>query len=539
MIVNVKALTARTVRARALSILSALFLWVPHAFPAAESTARPAAVAGRFYPGQRDALVRQVDRHLALSPVLAAERPLALIVPHAGYIYSAGCAARAFRLIKGRKYKRVILLGPSHYGAFRGAALPTHKSLSTPLGQVAVDEQAVAALRRQAGFLVDPQSDRREHALEVQLPFLKRLLPSFLCLPIRLGRLEKDDVAGIAKALLPFAGEDTLVVVSSDFTHFGGHFQYTPFKTNIAHRIRALDGQAIRYILEKDAGAFLNHVSQTGATICGRNAIAVLLEMLKQGPRPGNSRGLWLSFHTSADIMGVRSDRLLLQYGSVSYGSLAFFPSSSSQSQKRQSQKDLSMKPADLLPPSHSFDAETQKQLLALARTTLQTRLVEKKQGDPKKHTAPDRIPPASRYKAGAFVTLHKHGRLRGCIGAIEPTQPLWEAIVGNAINAACHDPRFNPVTASELAELDIEISVLTPPREVPRAEDFQVGTHGIIIEKNGRRAVFLPQVAPEQGWDREETLAHLSRKAGLSADDWRSGMRFWVFEAQVFGEKE
>ena len=139
----------------------------------------------------------------------------------------------------------------------------------------------------------------------------------------------------------------------------------------------------------------------------------------------------------------------------------------------------------------------------------------------------------------GVFVSLHRGGDLRGCLGHLEGDAPVGEVTRRMAVASARDDPRFPPVTPAELADLDVEVSVLTAPREVPRAEDFIVGKHGIIIEKQGRRATFLPQVAPEQGWDRETTLAHLARKAGLPADAWRSGTRFWVYEAIVFGEKE
>ena len=148
-------------------------------------------------------------------------------------------------------------------------------------------------------------------------------------------------------------------------------------------------------------------------------------------------------------------------------------------------------------------------------------------------------LPPEARFKAGAFVTLKKRGELRGCIGTIMPEEALWEAVVKNAINAAARDRRFAPVAKEEAGEISIEISVLTPPREVKSPEEFTVGRHGILMEKAGRRAIFLPQVAPEQGWNREQTLDHLAVKAGLAPEAWREGTRFWVFEAQVFGEDE
>ena len=135
----------------------------------------------------------------------------------------------------------------------------------------------------------------------------------------------------------------------------------------------------------------------------------------------------------------------------------------------------------------------------------------------------------------GAFVTLHRDGRLRGCIGTIVGREPLAAAVADNGVAAAVHDPRFAPVAPDEVSNLTLEVSALTPLRAVAGPGDIVVGRHGILLEKNGRHAVFLPQVATEQGWDLPTTLAHLCRKAGLPADAWREGTRFHVFEAEVF----
>jgi len=139
---------------------------------------------------------------------------------------------------------------------------------------------------------------------------------------------------------------------------------------------------------------------------------------------------------------------------------------------------------------------------------------------------------------AGAFVTLEAEGHLRGCIGYIDPIRPLYQAVMENTVSACSRDYRFLPVSPDELDRVEIEISVLTPKKEIGKAEDFHPGAEGIILEKEGKRAVFLPQVAVEQGWDREETLQQLCLKAGLLPDAWREGTRFWVFQGEVFSEK-
>ena len=181
--------------------------------------------------------------------------------------------------------------------------------------------------------------------------------------------------------------------------------------------------------------------------------------------------------------------------------------------------------------------------LLELARATLHTHLAH--DGSLAEWFESHGHDPGLESLAGAFVTVHntgrraeREGRLRACMGVIEARQSALDAVVSAAVSAA-HDPRFPPLGLEELDDVEIEVSVLSPARRVPGPDSVQVGVHGVVLSKGGRRAVFLPQVAPEQGWDRDEMLNHLSQKAGLPADGWRRGAKFEVFTAQVFGEGE
>lgn len=141
--------------------------------------------------------------------------------------------------------------------------------------------------------------------------------------------------------------------------------------------------------------------------------------------------------------------------------------------------------------------------------------------------------------KQGAFVTLKKDGRLRGCIGTILPRDPLYQAVIRNAKNAALNDGRFEPVTIAELQQIEIEISALSVPWRVSSYQDIVIGVHGIILARGGRSATFLPHVAPEQRWDRATTLDHLSRKAGLALTAWKDPTTlFHVYTAEVWHEK-
>ncbi|NOY52609.1 MAG: AmmeMemoRadiSam system protein A [Deltaproteobacteria bacterium] len=183
------------------------------------------------------------------------------------------------------------------------------------------------------------------------------------------------------------------------------------------------------------------------------------------------------------------------------------------------------------------LDASERTTLLRLARFSLEhfVRTREKSISAPSEIELTERL----REPAGVFVTLEEEDQLRGCIGYIEPIRPLYQAVMENSVSACSRDYRFLPVTPEELDRIKIEISVLTPKEEIAEPSGFHPGEEGIILEKEGKRAVFLPQVAPEQGWDREETLRHLCMKAGLPPDAWREGTRFWIFRAEVFSEEE
>jgi AmmeMemoRadiSam system protein A len=268
---------------------------------------------------------------------------------------------------------------------------------------------------------------------------------------------------------------------------------------------------AVDQIKEKDLAGFSDYVQETKATICGRHAIGVLLAML-----PAESRAHLLHYDTSGRISGDYSN-------TVSYCSIAF------------TGKWPPGKPVAVKSQAARLTDGDKRQLLKLARRTLQYAL--KHRWLPTPEQLKIQLTPNMKTVWGAFVTLKKDGRLRGCIGEIYPTRPLYKAVMVHTINAATADRRFQPVDASEIPELKFEISALTPPRPVATAEAIIIGTHGIVLAQDGQTAVFLPQVAVEQGWDRDETLAHLARKAGLPPEAWNQGAALSVFEAVVFGE--
>ncbi len=268
---------------------------------------------------------------------------------------------------------------------------------------------------------------------------------------------------------------------------------------------------AFAEIEKKDVNAFRTYCEKTGATICGEVPIAVLLTML-----PAGSQAHLLHYDTSGKSTGDDTN-------SVSYVAAAF----TGEWKKGE--------PVAGEPPAGELTSEQKTGLLSLARKTLEFVFANRKipTGKDLAYTPS----PATEKVAGAFVTLKENGDLRGCIGDIFPERPLYEAVIGNAVSAAFQDPRFKQLESEELAKVSIEITVLTPPQPVSGYTDIVLGKHGILLSKNDRRAVFLPQVAPEQGWDLDQTLSHLSLKAGLASDDWKTGASFEVFEGIVFHE--
>jgi AmmeMemoRadiSam system protein B len=273
-------------------------------------------VAGSWYPGRPAALERQIDALLSSTAAGSPKggRTLALIAPHAGLIYSGAVAAGGFRQVQGASYDRVVLMGPSHHAFFQGAALPGAASYGTPLGQVPMDGEAIALLERQSGMAIDDKPFLPEHCLEMELPFLQRALaPGWRLVPMLIGG--GNSPAGcnlVASALRPLVGSGTLVVVSTDFTHYGPRFSFIPFTTDVPGRLRELDMGAIDRILERDRRGFEDYLKRTGATICGRHAIDILLCLL-----PAEVDASLVAYDTSGNITGEWDH-------SVSYASLSF-----------------------------------------------------------------------------------------------------------------------------------------------------------------------------------------------------------------------
>ena len=475
---------------------------------------RKSVLAGNWYPENPEALKKSIEKYLngVKLPNINSQEISAIIVPHAGHQYSGQCAAYGYSLIKGKPFKRIIIIGPSHTTGFIGVSVSRATHYETPLGKVEVDRDACdALLKNDKLFSYQSSADMNDHSLEIQLPFLQTVLSGYKIVPLIAGEI--DDYQDTASAIKKIVDKQTLIIISSDFTHYGDDFGFVPFTDNIKDNLKKLDGGAIDLIINISPEGFYKYVKSTGATICGYKPISLLLSIIDT-KNIFDAKGILLNYYTSGDLTGDYSR-------CVSYAAIAFRKLNVSKPKEEQDKDNLS--------------ESEQKTLLSLARETLKLYLKSQKTPKPNEKDLPAKLT----EKRGVFVTLKEKGQLRGCIGRIFDPKSLYQGVIDEAVDSAVNDWRFSPVTADEEKNISIEISVMSPMKKVAGYKDIIVGKHGIYLVKGGHTAIFLPQVAPEQGWTLEETLNNLAEKAGLPADGWRKGAEFFVFTAQVFSEKE
>jgi MEMO1 family protein len=467
---------------------------------------RLAAVAGSWYPDEAAALSRLVDGMIAgaqAGPEITA--PVwALVEPHAGYRYSGRTAAAGYRVVRGETRRRVIVLGPAHRGGFRGASVADVTHYRTPLGDVPLDGEAVARLRAEP--LVVARPDEGEHSIEMQIPLLQRALrPGWKLVPVLVGWLEAGDAARLATALRPLCDEDTLVVASGDLTHYGPGYGYQPFPADAqaAVRLRDLDDGVVALLAARDARGLVAYRARTGITTCGFGPFQILSDLL-----PSDASSARVAYDTSGAQGGDYTN-------SVSYAAMAFFgPHAPARS-------------------GEVLGADEMTTLHALASRAIEAELAGDA-GRVRDVAAGLVVGDRLARPAAAFVTLKERGSLRGCMGSFEPHEPLWRAVARAARLAATRDPRFPPVSPEELADLRMEVSVLSTPRPIASWEAFRAGEEGVVLEWAGRQALFLPEVAREQDWGREATLEALCHKAGVPPDAWRRGAKLSVFTSQA-----
>ena len=484
-----------------------------------EPVVRPTTQANRFYDGNAQRLSQEVDSFLALHRGSAdSRRVAALIVPHAGYYYSGNVAASAYMALNPKKpYKRIFLLGPSHHEWLDGASVNTEADYyATPLGNVKVDRETGMALTTTDGtdltdsekvFFYRPEAHDREHCLEVQLPFLQRRLGDVPpIVPIIISTNDFQKLSRMAETLKPYFTDENLFVISSDFSHYPRY-----------EDAYEADGKTGKAIESGDVGRFIAAIEENArsgkrnlaTSACGEFAIITLMLMLDSIYEVKH-----LMYQNSGDIGDTDHSRV------VGYHSFAILHNGNDGIGRTRTNTDFVLSDND------------KKKLKEIALNSIKDSLDGKSVSV---SVSPMQEYPMLSKKCGAFVSLHKHGHLRGCIGHFGEDIPLYEIVAEMARAAAFEDPRFMPVSREELDAIDIEISVLTPMRRIQSLDEFELHRHGIYIRKGYRSGTFLPQVADEVNWTKEEFVGHCSQdKAGLGWNGWKDA-ELYVYEAIVF----
>jgi AmmeMemoRadiSam system protein B/AmmeMemoRadiSam system protein A len=467
---------------------------------------RQAGVAGSFYPADPKALSDMIDGMLAqASPPSISEHILAVVAPHAGYQYSGPVAAYAYAALKGHKFSRVVVVAPSHYESFNFTSVYDGDAYATPLGNVPVDKAFAEKLVKMSSTMRlssqghEPTKAGAEHALEVQLPWLQRVLGDFQLVPIVMGdqSYENSRALGVALAKM-IQGGDTLIVASSDLSHFHSYDDAVKIDHKTLNALQAWDYLSMSR----------NFETRTWEACGGAPIVAAMIAVEHMG---GNQAQV-LKYANSGDTAGDHS-RV------VGYSAEVFV---------RAAHEEIGRSP-------FSLDAHEKTELLALARKSVEHAVKENKTYEP------DTIAnEALNQERGAFVTLREAGQLRGCIGYTSPTKPLYMTVRDTATFAALRDPRFQPVSASELPLLDYEVSVLSPLRRVVDILEIKVGEHGLLMKNATHEGLLLPQVPVEQKWDRQQFLEETCIKAGMHAGCWKEeDTDIFMFTAVVFGEHE
>jgi AmmeMemoRadiSam system protein B/AmmeMemoRadiSam system protein A len=476
-----------------------------------------------------DSYVRQAK----VEPI--AGRLLAVIVPHAGYLYSGAVAGHSFRAMQeaGCADHVIVVIGDTHTGnGSADVAVWAGGAFETPLGSIPVDETVGQALlvadnAASAGIEFDRKAFANEHPVENQLPFIQAVCPGARIVPIVIHRHSLENAQLLADALVAALGDrPALIVASTDLSHYHSYDEARAMDQVALQAIASLDPQAVADSPQRCAELGLG--GSDPLTMCSQGSVMTALAAAR---RMGADRASVLHYANSGDVPVGQRDQV------VGYGAVALWQSEdgvgipASQFPESISQPTEESRPAELL----SLSPEAQEELLVLARQTVTQFL--NTETFPTFHTDD----PALLQPLGAYVTYEKQGELRGCVGRIEADRPAFLNVQYAAVAAALADSRFPAIAPEELDELDIEVTLLEPLRQVESPDEIQIGRDGVIMRVGADKgALYLPQVPPEQGWDLQATLLNLCRKAGLPDDAWqRDDARFYAFTGQWFAEGE
>lgn len=460
---------------------------------------REPVFAGKFYPAEKEELMHDLENYFS-NAVPRQGDAIAVISPHAGYVFSGGVAASAYNQINpDLEYENVFVLTSSHSAHFKGVSVYKDGNYITPLGEIQLNEKIAEELIRDnilCRFI--PEAHSQEHSLEVQLPFLQyHLKYNFKLIPIVIGQGENVS-AELAHALKPYYNRKNLFIISSDFSH------YPEYKDAIR-----VDEKTAISICKNSVSEFLKTrlenkkigIGNLSTDICGASSVLTLLNLTENK----NFNYKIIDYKNSGDA--IFGDK----HSVVGYSAIAVF-------ENKINEFDLSN--------------NEKKYLLNIARESIEKSIDHKSI-----EIDTSGLSKSLNSECGVFVTLKKDGRLRGCIGSFTSNKPLPMTVSNLAVSSAFNDYRFSAVSKKELKKIKIEISVLTPMKKIQNINEIELGKHGIYIKKEGKSGTFLPDVATDTGWSLIEFIERCAvDKAGLKPGAWKDA-DIYIYETIKFSE--
>jgi len=463
-----------------------------------EGTTRKCSVCGTFYPSNKEELAQEIKIAFQQAKLFSKEDISALVVPHAGYIFSADVAATSYATLH-RKYKNIFIIGSSHHINFNGISIYNGSSYQTPLGNVAINTHIVQELKKRNKQIVyKEEAHNKEHTIEVQLPFLQTLYGDELqIVPIIVASSELETITALAKTLQPyFDDEQNLFIISTDLSHYPSYKDANKVDQKFLNALKSNNPvNLIENIIKTEELKVQN--LQTSA--CGWSSLLSLLYLTQNA----NYTYETLKYKNSGDSKYGDKDRV------VGYGAMRIYKNN------------------DLF----SLTEEEKKELKEIAKLALYEAVLKNEKISIDTRDLSD----ALKEHLGAFVTFHYKGALKGCIGRFEPNQELWDVVVDMTIAASRYDTRFTPISKEDLPDIEIEISVLTPRKRVQSIDDIVLGKDGIYVEYGNKNGTYLPQVATDMKWSAEEFFKSCcEEKAGISSEKCKDA-KLYTYEAIIF----
>ena len=458
------------------------------------ATQRPCAVCGSFYSQDKETLQKEIESALDNASSFSKKDIQALIVPHAGYVYSGDTTAVAYKTLHN-KYKNIFIIGSSHHLSFDGVSIYNKGNYTTPLGEVKSNTKIIQELFKYDFVSYKEQAHTKEHTIEVQLPFLQTIYKEDLrIIPIIIGSTNLSTLESLAKVLQPYFTEENLFVISTDLSHFPSYDNATKLDMEL---LQSISQNAVPQFIETLVKTEKKNIDALQTSACGWSSVLTLLSITQDKEYKYEI----LQYKNSGDTKYGDKNRV------VGYGAVRIYKE------------------------EFSLNEEEKKALKEIAKLTLFEAVLK----DTKAQIDPSKLSSKFKEHLGAFVTLYLDGKLKGCIGRFEPNQPLYEVIQDMSIAASRYDTRFTPVTKEDLKNIKIEISVLTPRKRVKSIDDIELGKHGIYVKYGSKNSTYLPHVATDMNWNREEFFRSCcEEKAGISVQNCKDA-EIYTYEAIVF----